>query len=93
MKKQFTSKQKAHIALEAIKGVKPMSALASEYEAHPIQIGIWKKTLLDRAEQIFSDKRKKDEETQQALLDRLYRVIGQRDIELDWLKKKLQLES
>ena len=64
-----------------------MSVLASEYEAHPIQIGIWKKTLLQHAEQIFSDKHKKDEENQRALLDRLYRVIGQRDIELDWLKK------
>ena len=87
MKKQFTPKQKAHIALEAVKGLKPMSVLASEYEAHPIQIGIWKKTLLQHAEQIFSDKHKKNEENQRALLDRLYRVIGQRDIELDWLKK------
>ena len=60
-----------------------MSVLASEYEAHPVQIGIWKKTLLQHAEQIFSDKHKKDEENQRALLDRLYRVIGQRDIELD----------
>ena len=70
-----------------------MSVLASEYEAHPVQIGIWKKTLLQHAEQIFSDKHKKNEENQRALLDRLYRVIGQRDIELDWLKKKLHLES
>jgi transposase-like protein len=93
MKKLFSPKQKAHIALEAIKGVKPMSALASEYEAHPIQIGIWKKTLLEHAEQIFSDKRKRNEEAQQALTDRLYQVIGQRDIELDWLKKKLHLAS
>ena len=60
-----------------------MSVLASEYEAHPVQIGIWKKTLLQHAEQIFSDKHKKNEENQRALLDRLYRVIGQRDIELD----------
>lgn len=93
MKKQFSPKQKAHIALEAVKGLKSMSVLASEYEAHPIQIGIWKKTLLAHAEQIFSDKHKKEEENQRAVLDRLYRVIGQRDIELDWLKKKLHFES
>ena len=60
-----------------------MSVLASEYEAHLVQIGIWKKTLLQHAEQFFSDKHKKNEGNQRALLDRLYRVIGQRDIELD----------
>ena len=93
MKRLFSPKQKAHIALEAVKGLKPMSVLASEYEAHPIQIGIWKKALLEHAEQVFSDKRKKAEQTQLELVDRLYRIIGQRDIELDWLKKKLRLES
>ena len=92
MKKLFLPRQKACIAIEAIKGEKPMSVLASVYEAHPIQIGIWKKTLLQHAEQIFSDKHKKGEENQRALLDRLYQIIGQRDIELDWLKKKLHLE-
>lgn len=93
MKKLFSPKQKAHIALEAIKGIKSMSILASEYEAHPVQIGIWKKALLEHAEQIFTDKQKREGEMQQELIDRLYRVIGQRDIELDWLKKKLHLES
>lgn len=93
MKKLFTPKQKAYIALEAIRGEKSMSALASEYEAHPIQIGIWKKALLEHAEQIFSDKQKKEELTQLELINRLYQTIGQRDIELDWLKKKLHLAS
>lgn len=93
MKKTFTPKEKARIALEAVKGERAMSVLASVYEAHPIQIGVWKKQLLERAEQIFSDTRKRAEQSQQELIDRLYRIIGQRDIELDWLKKKLRLES
>ena len=93
MKKTFTPKEKARIALEAVKGEHAMSELASVYEAHPIQIGVWKKQLLERAEQIFSDTRKRAEQTQQELINRLYQVIGQRDIELDWLKKKLRLES
>jgi hypothetical protein len=43
MKKVFTPKQKAQVALEAIKGMKALNQLASEYEAHPIQVGLWKK--------------------------------------------------
>lgn len=93
MKKVFTPKQKAHVALEAIKGQKSISELASEYEVHPIQIGVWKKALAEHAEHIFSDKRKNEERSQQELIDRLYKTIGQRDIELDWLKKKLHLDS
>jgi hypothetical protein len=42
MKRIFTAKQKAHIALEAIKGLKAPNQLASDYAAHPIQIGVWK---------------------------------------------------
>jgi transposase-like protein len=93
MKKIFTPRQKAHIAFEAIKSQKTMSELASEYQAHPIQIGIWKKALLENAEHTFADKRRKEDRIQQELIDRLYRIIGQRDIELDWLKKKLHLDS
>jgi transposase-like protein len=93
MKKVFTPKQRAHVALEALKGQKSISELASEYEVHPIQIGIWKKALIENAEQLFSDKRRNEARSQQELIDRLYKTIGQRDIELDWLKKKLHLES
>lgn len=93
MKKLFTPKQKAHIALEAVKEQQRMSELASTYEAHPIQIGLWKKQLIAHAEEIFSDKRKKAEQSQQELIDQLYQTVGQRDIELDWMKKKLHLES
>jgi len=93
MKKLFTPKQKAHIALEAVREVKRMSELASAYEAHPIQIGLWKKQLTLHAEQIFSDKRHKEKHLQQELIDQLYQTVGQRDIELAWLKKKLHLES
>ena len=91
MKKIFTAKQKAHIALEAAKGLKSPSELASEYEAHPIQIGVWKKRLASHAAMVFEGTRLHDDHD--TLIDRLYRIIGQRDTELEWLKKKLHLDS
>ena len=42
---------------------------------------------------LFSDKRKKQDNSQEELIDELYKIIGQRDMELDWLKKKLRLAN
>jgi putative transposase len=93
MKKVFTSQQKSVVALEAIKGIKTMSEIASLHAVHPIQIQRWKKVLQDNAAQLFSDKRTSEGKTQEQLTAELYRIIGQRDTELEWLKKKLLLES
>jgi hypothetical protein len=93
MKKNIPPKLRATIALEAVKGVKTTAQLGSEYEVHPVQVGIWKKQLVDNAYSIFSGERRETEREQTELIDRLYRLIGQRDTELEWLKKKLHLES
>lgn len=76
MKKLFTPKQKASIALEAVKGLETLNQLASRYEAHPIQIGIWKKQLSAHAHLAFAGSRKEDTK-QQDLIDRLYRIVDQ----------------
>jgi len=54
---------------------------------HPIQIGIWKKKLLDGMEKIFSDNDKRDKEKERKFIDELYKQIGKKDIEIEWLKK------
>lgn len=87
MKKHFTPKQKATVAIEALKGVKTTSQIASEHEVHPVAVGTWKKQLLTNAPKIFSEKHEKD--TQQKVIEDLYQLVGQREAELTWLKKKL----
>lgn len=93
MKKIFTPEQKAKIALAAIKGEKTINELASAHEAHPNVIGQWKKTVIENAGTLFSDKRKKGNRDKDDLIERLYATIGKREAELDWLKKKLLIES
>ncbi len=44
------------------------------------------------AEKIFSDKRKKENFSKDRTIDELYKTIGQREIEIAWLKKKFNLE-
>ena len=90
----FSPQEKAQVALSAIKGEKTMSQISSEYQVHPTQIGLWKKQALENFPELFKDIRKQERQkefTHQRELDNLYKVIGQRDIELDWLKKKLSV--
>ena len=49
----FTGTQKAKVAIEAVKNQKTMSEIAQEYSVHPTQIGIWKKTLLEKVDKIL----------------------------------------
>ncbi len=58
-RKKHSKELKARIALDAIKGQKTMSELASEYGVHSNQIGRWKKQLLESAPDILPGEKTK----------------------------------
>ena len=91
MKKQrrkHTAEFKARVALEAIKGLETISEIAAKYELHPVQVGNWKKELLERVQEVFERKNAApDKETEQERA-RLERKVGQLSMEVDWLEKK-----
>jgi putative transposase len=58
---------------------------------HPTQIAHWKHRLHKELPDIFSVRRDKRERDQEAFQAQLYQHIGQRKVEVDWLKKKLDL--
>ena len=92
--KSFTPQEKSQVALAAIKGEKTLAQISSDYQVHPTQIGLWRKQVLAHLPEIFKDNRRKEKRQQeeyQEQLDNLYRIVGQKDIELDWLKKKLSI--
>lgn len=92
MRKTFTAALKANVALAAIKGEKTYAELSSGYGVHTSQIKRWKKIVLEHVNDLFSDKKKQQKEKeQQQLIDELYKLIGQRDIEIAWLKKNLHI--
>jgi len=93
MRKTFTPNQKAHVALSALKGSQPISQIASENEVHPTQVKQWETIAKEGLPTLFTDKRKNEHKDLEDKIDQLYKIIGQRDLELDWLKKKLHLES
>jgi len=87
-RKTYTGQFKGNVALEAVKAEKTLSELASQYEVHPNQIKQWKRHLVDQVGQVFTDKRHQQDKEQDALIEELYKQIGQLKVELDWVKKK-----
>jgi putative transposase len=92
MKKTFTTTQKIAVALECLKGQKTINEISSEHEVHPTQIHGWSKRVAEGLPLLFTDQRTKQGKSQDRLIAELYQVIGQRETELAWLKKKLHLD-
>jgi len=90
----FSPEEKAQVALAALKGDKTIAQISSGYQVHPTQIGNWKKQVVNNLPELFKDNHKKEKQKEfdhQTEVDNLYKIIGQRDTELDWLKKKLSI--
>ena len=77
IRKSYSSKFKGKVALEAVKEEKTIAELASYYEVHPTQINAWKKRVLSHVEDLFADKRRKEEKEKEELIGERYKHIGQ----------------
>jgi transposase len=77
---------KAKVALAAVAGV-PASQLVSRFGVHATQVASWKKQLVERADELFGDGRRK--ESSEVNEQELYEQIGRLQMELAWLKKKV----
>jgi len=88
-RKRHTASFKAKVALEAAKQTRTVADLAKAYQVHPVQISQWKKQLLDGAESLFRDGRRREHEEGQAQQAELYERIGRLNMEVEWLKKSV----
>ena len=87
-RKRYSSKFKATVALEAIRGLRTINEIASEHGIHPNQISQWKKKALESLPDLLTSNHRRSQESEAQLKDRLYQQIGQLQVELEWLKKK-----
>ncbi len=90
IKRQHSAAFKLKVALEVIKGVDTVSQIASRYSVHPTQIKTWKQKVLDEGVALFEKHQGSELKQKDDLIEQLYKKIGQREIELDWLKKNLE---
>lgn len=89
MKKSFTAEQKTAVVLDAFSGSCTIAQISSQHEVHATQISAWKAQGKQILKDGFSDKRKKSSIDQEQKIASLYQLIGKRDAELEWFKKKL----
>jgi transposase len=90
-RRRFSQEFKAKVAPEGIKGQRTANELAQEFGIHANQIKLWKKQLLEAAPVVFSRGKDREAEALERERDRLYRKVGQLQVEVDWLKKKTGL--
>jgi transposase-like protein len=88
-RKRHSAAFKAKVALEAARQNRTVAELAKSFQVHPVQISQWKKQLLDGAESLFRDGRRREKEDGQALQAELYERIGRLNMEVEWLKKSV----
>lgn len=89
IRKHHSDQFKFKVALEAIKGEKPVAELCQEYSVASAQIYLWKKQLEDSGHELFS--RAKKSKNPDAEKDHLLRVIGKVTAERDFLSRALGL--
>ena len=88
-RKKHSTQTKVKVVLEVLKGEKTTAEITAKYGIHATQINNWKKSVLEVIPEAFSNKRKRHDNDQQALIDELYKQIGQLKVENDFLKKNL----
>ena len=91
-RRHFSADFKAKVALEAIRELKTLNEIASEYGVHPNLVREWKKQVLSELPEIFTSTKESDTQEREAEKERLFQQIGQLQYELAWLKKKVGVE-
>ena len=84
-RRKFSAEFKAKVALEAIKEVRTLQELSAQYEVHPQLIARWKQEFIKGATRVFENGSEGNQQTQEDP-DKLYKKIGQLQIEVDFLK-------
>ena len=87
-RKVFSAEFKAKVGLEGIRGLKTANEIGQDHGVHPVQVGQWKREILEQAKTLFEGKRGPKRAEEEADTERLYSEIGRLKMELDWLKKK-----
>ncbi|PIT94320.1 IS3 family transposase [Candidatus Falkowbacteria bacterium CG10_big_fil_rev_8_21_14_0_10_39_9] len=88
---KVSKEEKAKIVMTVLRGEKTVSEIASQYAVHPNLISRWKQQAVNNMAELFEDEREKIDRKmyreQVHKIEQLEKLVGQREYELDWLKK------
>ena len=82
-RRRFTAEFKAKVALEAIRGERTISELATKHQLHPNQITQWKRQAIDKLAEVFDDKASDAQISREAEVTKLHAKIGQSSLEVE----------
>ncbi|MEL7124308.1 MAG: transposase [Bacteroidota bacterium] len=88
-RRTFSPEFKLKVILSALQERETLSELSQKYDLHANQISKWKSEFLDNATHYLKAPNKSNEDKESVNLKELYAKIGQLQMELDFLKKKL----
>jgi transposase len=88
-KRQHSATFKARVARDALRDSQTNSQLSSTFAVHPTLIKRWKLLAETGLVTLFSDNQAKALAEKDREIEKLHAAIGAREVELDWLKKRL----
>ncbi len=89
-RRRFTADFKARVALEALRGDRPVQEIAAKHKVHPNQVSTWKRQAVDGLGEVFSngvDRARRDHESD---VRNLHAKIGELTVERDFLARGLK---
>jgi transposase len=86
-RRRFTTEFKVKVALEAIRGERTISQLATKHQLHPNHITQWKRQAIENLAKAFDDKAADAQAGREAEVAKLHAKIGQLVVERDFLAK------
>jgi transposase-like protein len=88
-KRQHTAAFKAQVARAAIKAEQTVAQIASDNSVHTTQVNKWRRIADEGLPSLFSNNPSKVLAEKEKEIEQLQAAVGKREVELDWLKKRL----
>ena len=88
-KRRFTPEFKTKVVLDALQERSSIAELAKKYTLNSDQINKWKREFKTKATLLFTKEYKEPDKSEDQEKQKLYEVIGQQKVEIDFLKKAL----
>ncbi len=88
-RRQFTAKFKAQVAMEALRGDRPIQAIAAKHAVHPNQVSGWKRQAQEGLLEVFAAGASRRQADQETIIHDLHAKIGELTVERDFLSRRL----
>ena len=88
-RRRFTAAFKKRVALEALRGERPVQAIAAKHQVHPNQVSAWKRQAVEGLDEVFSGPRSKGRSEHEETIRALHAKIGELTVERDFFLRGL----